>query len=64
MNCPNCGAPITGSACEYCGTAHAKKAEQVRIEVERDYTDIISWNGMEVFRVYHEPKVTGERRKS
>jgi predicted amidophosphoribosyltransferase len=19
-NCPNCGAPITGSRCEYCGT--------------------------------------------
>ena len=19
-NCPNCGAPITGSVCEYCGT--------------------------------------------
>ena len=21
-NCPNCGAPITGSVCEYCGTRH------------------------------------------
>lgn len=62
MNCPNCGAPITSKTCEYCGTIHAKKAEQVRVEVERDYTDIISWNGMEVFRVYHEPtiKVVGE----
>lgn len=20
LNCPNCGAPITGSVCEYCGT--------------------------------------------
>lgn len=57
MNCPNCGAPIKGKSCEYCGTIHAKEAEQVRIEVERDYTDIISWDDMEVFRVYHEPEV-------
>ena len=21
-NCPNCGAPITGPKCEYCGTVH------------------------------------------
>lgn len=21
-NCPNCGAPIAGSVCEYCGTRH------------------------------------------
>lgn len=21
-NCPNCGAPITGDRCEYCGTLH------------------------------------------
>lgn len=23
INCPNCGAPITGSRCEYCGTVFA-----------------------------------------
>lgn len=22
INCPNCGAPITGPRCEYCGTQH------------------------------------------
>jgi len=22
-NCPNCGAPLTGSTCGYCGTRHA-----------------------------------------
>ena len=62
MNCPNCGAPITGKTCEYCGTRHAQEAEQVRIEVKYEYTDITSWNGLEVFRVYHEPnvKVVGE----
>ena len=24
-NCPNCGAPITGRVCEYCGTVHWKE---------------------------------------
>lgn len=24
-NCPNCGAPITGSVCEYCGTRHGMR---------------------------------------
>ena len=23
QNCPNCGAPVTGRRCEYCGTAFA-----------------------------------------
>ena len=22
LNCPNCGAPITGEICEYCGKRH------------------------------------------
>lgn len=57
MNCPNCGAPIKGKTCEYCGTHHAKKSEKARIEIKREYTDIVSWDGMEVFRVYHEPEV-------
>lgn len=26
-NCPNCGAPITSSACEYCGTVHRRSRE-------------------------------------
>ena len=25
LNCPNCGAPITGSKCEYCGTDFEQK---------------------------------------
>ena len=24
-NCPNCGAPITGRTCEYCGTRFSKE---------------------------------------
>lgn len=61
-NCPNCGAPITSAVCEYCGTHHAQDKKQVTISVERDYTDIVSWDGYEVYRVWHKPKakVVGE----
>ncbi len=32
-NCPNCGAPLSGSKCEYCGTVF--EMEPMRIEVVR-----------------------------
>lgn len=62
MNCPNCGAPITGKVCEYCGTRHAQEAEQVRIDVNYEYTIIRDWDGNEVYRVLNTPtaKVVGE----
>lgn len=30
-NCPNCGAPITGDKCEYCGTMFRDRSEDVGI---------------------------------
>ena len=30
-NCPNCGAPITGDHCEYCGTMFRDREEDVEI---------------------------------
>lgn len=27
LNCPNCGAPITGSKCEYCGTIFSENRD-------------------------------------
>lgn len=27
LNCPNCGAPITGEICEYCGSRVLPKAD-------------------------------------
>lgn len=27
MNCPNCGAPITGEICDYCGSRVLPRAE-------------------------------------
>lgn len=50
-NCPNCGAPIVGKVCGYCGTHHAQEAEQVRIEVKSDFVDVRSWDGAVVCRV-------------
>lgn len=28
INCPNCGAPITGTECEYCGTLFGHRLTQ------------------------------------
>lgn len=33
-NCPNCGAPISGPVCEYCGTRHARTYSEANL-----YTD-------------------------
>lgn len=29
LNCPNCGAPITGLLCEYCGTVFGEDQEYI-----------------------------------
>lgn len=35
-NCPNCGAPLKGSKCEYCGTTTKDvDAEIARLEMEK-----------------------------
>ena len=31
LNCPNCGAPITGGKCEYCGTVFRDREEDAEI---------------------------------
>ena len=38
-NCPNCGAPITGSRCEYCGTIFSpqEKPKQMTLPSELEY---------------------------
>lgn len=35
LNCPNCGAPINGSKCEYCGTVFKKENGIYDLEIER-----------------------------
>lgn len=50
-NCPNCGAPVSGKVCDYCGTRHAKESESVTITVTNEYTSIFDWGGNEVYRV-------------
>lgn len=34
LNCPNCGAPVTGGRCEYCGTIFQKEKHAVMIKVD------------------------------
>lgn len=34
-NCPNCGAPLTGCRCEYCGTVDTSAEKQMREDVQR-----------------------------
>ena len=44
-NCPNCGAPKTGSVCEYCGTHFQRYQGEATVEVEPDGVDIYGWDG-------------------
>lgn len=43
-NCPNCGAPIKGSTCEYCGTTFSVDTEALQSakKIEELYSDAIS----------------------
>lgn len=34
INCPNCGAPITGPECEYCGTWFPELEQNTEIEAK------------------------------
>ncbi len=34
QSCPNCGAPITGWRCEYCGTVFEGEPASVRLSLE------------------------------
>lgn len=34
QSCPNCGAPITGWRCEYCGTVFEGEPATVRLSLE------------------------------
>lgn len=33
-NCPNCGAPVNGSVCEYCGTRFASSQNEITMEID------------------------------
>lgn len=48
LNCPNCGAPITGDKCEYCGTVFRKQinAEEQSVEIIYDKTFAATSTGL------------------
>lgn len=62
-NCPNCGAPITGSCCDYCGThlediLRLASGRPVEITFEiggKEYTVNFHLDSMSV---HYEPEVT------
>ena len=39
-NCPNCGAPLTGCRCEYCGTVDTSAEKQMREDIQRWQAEI------------------------
>lgn len=40
-NCPNCGAPITGDRCEYCGTVFRKEKQESKRIAADDFADAL-----------------------
>lgn len=40
-NCPNCGAPITGDRCEYCGTVFRKEKQESKRIASDDFADAL-----------------------
>lgn len=40
-NCPNCGAPITGDRCEYCGTVFRKEKQEIKRIADEDLADAL-----------------------
>lgn len=46
-NCPNCGAPIRGDECPYCGTVFTKKRKGIDIyDTNGDYVATLYENGI------------------
>lgn len=41
-NCPNCGAPLVGGRCEYCGTLSPESEEKIQ-EHRRQMDELVSW---------------------
>lgn len=40
VNCPNCGAPLVGGRCEYCGTLSHDAEEKIQ-ELRRQMDEIV-----------------------
>lgn len=40
-NCPNCGAPVRGAECEYCGTYFGVKTSYVKPEVHKPSVSLL-----------------------
>lgn len=40
VNCPNCGAPLVGGRCEYCGTVSPEAEERIQ-DIRRQIDETI-----------------------
>lgn len=47
-NCPNCGAPLVGGRCEYCGTLSHDAEEKIQ-ELRRQMDEFVSLGRMSVW---------------
>ena len=51
-NCVNCGAPLRGTKCDYCGTEYSKDRSEIKAKFSRDDAfGVIQIDGNE-YRVY------------
>lgn len=46
-NCPNCGAPLVGGRCEYCGTLSPEAEEKIQ-ELRRQMDELVSLGRMSI----------------
>lgn len=57
-SCPNCGAPIRGPECEYCGTVHVNRKDQY--ELLKAKTQILKDN--DVIKTLYTEAIAAMRR--
>ena len=43
MKCPNCGAPMTGETCAYCGSVSARLPAEKQEKISRGKRNALDW---------------------
>lgn len=60
-NCPNCGAPVKGYQCEYCGTVFAERVDMSMVDID---TYIKKKRTLEAARAELEVKILEAKNRS
>lgn len=58
-NCPNCGAIVTGSICEYCGTRFERKAKPF----PRKMSEVIELKATGLDDTFYHIEIKGESKE-